>query len=366
MSTDKCKSLHFYKYLCQKIGSEEVVKIRRLTSTIFGETKSLIVSGSKGEGLNFKSSDLDLMFNVKNKEKLTTILENVYEQGINCFVSSKTLQDYQTQSYNIHESLPSGNFRIFLEDLHFVPGTENIRLLYHFLHHSSSGLSRGLLAIHFSKACRFAPDASKHCYSSENKQQYFKYKYDLSHLLIGLHSDAVSGWLTLASFFYGNKNYFSSLRVINYSLQKYTDEKIYFRERSLIIPQELQLDVTNHSIKYNSQAFGHFLSFLCHYHLHDITSCRYYIQQLTSTILDAIANSYREGYFTFLTLIMFSAVGHQLLGETNNARRLFQVLANNNYPNLTSPVKHNTGNSKVTLEVLNKGQHNRKKNCDLE
>ncbi|CAC5367034.1 unnamed protein product [Mytilus coruscus] len=64
MSTEKSESLNFYKYLCQKIGSEEVVKIRRLTSTIrdIGHSKqSIITSGSKGEGLNFQSSDLDLM-----------------------------------------------------------------------------------------------------------------------------------------------------------------------------------------------------------------------------------------------------------------------------------------------------------------
>ncbi|VDI67097.1 Hypothetical predicted protein [Mytilus galloprovincialis] len=34
MSIEKSESLNFYNYLCQKIGSEEVVKIRRLESTI--------------------------------------------------------------------------------------------------------------------------------------------------------------------------------------------------------------------------------------------------------------------------------------------------------------------------------------------
>ncbi|CAG2197581.1 unnamed protein product [Mytilus edulis] len=62
MSIEKSESLNFYNYLCQKIGSEEVVKIRRLESTIkdIGDVK--VTSGSKGEGLNFKSSDLDLMY----------------------------------------------------------------------------------------------------------------------------------------------------------------------------------------------------------------------------------------------------------------------------------------------------------------
>ncbi|VDI72000.1 Hypothetical predicted protein [Mytilus galloprovincialis] len=62
MSIEKSESLNFYNYLCQKIGSEEVVKIRRLESTIKDIGDGKVTSGSKGEGLNFKSSDLDLMY----------------------------------------------------------------------------------------------------------------------------------------------------------------------------------------------------------------------------------------------------------------------------------------------------------------
>ncbi|CAC5373927.1 unnamed protein product [Mytilus coruscus] len=67
MSTDKRLSISFYKYLCQKIGSEEDVRVRRLSyiiDDIGTEIKSLnkITSGSKGEVLNFKGSDLDIMF----------------------------------------------------------------------------------------------------------------------------------------------------------------------------------------------------------------------------------------------------------------------------------------------------------------
>ncbi|CAC5401423.1 unnamed protein product [Mytilus coruscus] len=228
-------------------------------------------------------------------------------------------------------------------------------LLYHFLHHSRTGLSRGLLALYFSKACMFVRDASNCCYSSENKQQYFKYKYDLSHLLIGVHSDAVSGWMRLASFFYVRKNYFASLSVINYTLQKYTGENrhtkfcifgnqykyfqknelylmkkekfytvyktlkispITFSPRTSIIPQELQLKLKCYV--YNPLQFGHFLSFLCHYHLHDITSCTHYLQQMRSGIRHTHAN---------VELVMFSAISHQLLGETNVAKEMFQRVA---------------------------------------
>ncbi|CAC5390106.1 unnamed protein product [Mytilus coruscus] len=64
--TDKIKSLEFYTYLCQKVGSEEIVRSRRLIYTIgdiaMDNNFPRISSGSKGEGLNFKGSDTDLMF----------------------------------------------------------------------------------------------------------------------------------------------------------------------------------------------------------------------------------------------------------------------------------------------------------------
>ncbi|XP_071151249.1 uncharacterized protein [Mytilus edulis] len=64
MSTDKSRSLDFYKYLCKKIGSEEDVRVRRLSWIVcdLGSTPGTqITSGSIGEGLDIKGSDLDVM-----------------------------------------------------------------------------------------------------------------------------------------------------------------------------------------------------------------------------------------------------------------------------------------------------------------
>ncbi|XP_071130916.1 uncharacterized protein [Mytilus edulis] len=74
MTTDL--SISFYHYLCQKIGTPDIVKIRRLSYAIcdyvsrFSGRDSLalfwrfvtrISSGSKAEGLDMKKSDLDMM-----------------------------------------------------------------------------------------------------------------------------------------------------------------------------------------------------------------------------------------------------------------------------------------------------------------
>ncbi|XP_071122587.1 uncharacterized protein [Mytilus edulis] len=311
-------------------------------------------------------------FNVMNKEKLITILKNSNEQGINCFKSSETLQDYPRLSFQIPESFAV--IRIIPETFSYFPSIKNMRLLYHFLHSSRTGLSRGLFALHLSNACKFALDASKHRYSSENKHQYLKYKYDLSHLLIGVNSDAVSGWLTLASFFYVHKNYVASLSVVNYTLQKYTDEKFYtvltttedtlnrfqkqelnlmkkeklytiyktltifplqFYYKSSIIPQELQVDVdvTNNHAKYHPIGFAYFLSFLCYYHRQDIISCRHFLQLLKSTITYP---SLQANFDAFTCSPLFCGIAHQLLGETNLARQIFQLCAMFDPDNLTS------------------------------
>lgn len=289
---------------------------------------------------------------------------------MNCFALSETLQDYQTQSYNIDET--SGKCILLEESFSHAPCHKNMCLLYHFLHHSSSSLSRGLLALHFSKACMYVQDAPFCCYSSENKLHYLKYKYDLSLLLIGVNSDAVSGWLRIASFFYVNKHYVASLTITKHILQKYTDEKIYirttvyaseyklnhfqkyvlnlmkneklytvyktlqmypvvFRKKSTIIPQELQLQVTESHDMFNPLGYTFFLSFLCYYHLQDITSCRYYLRQLTSTLLC----TKREVHFPGRSMAICWGIAQQLLGKTYLAEGMFQAIAVDDLANYT-------------------------------
>lgn len=63
-SIETSESLKFYQYLCRQIGSEKVVRIRRLAFVIsdIGQLSRTITSGSIGEGLDLKGSDLDVMW----------------------------------------------------------------------------------------------------------------------------------------------------------------------------------------------------------------------------------------------------------------------------------------------------------------
>ncbi|CAC5417582.1 unnamed protein product [Mytilus coruscus] len=85
MTTDL--SLSFYHYLCQKLGTKDLVKIRRLSHaicdyvspmnfrlflTLFGRSITRVSSGSKAEGLNMKRSDLDIMYVIE----MVNVVEN--------------------------------------------------------------------------------------------------------------------------------------------------------------------------------------------------------------------------------------------------------------------------------------------------
>ncbi|XP_063411519.1 uncharacterized protein LOC134694438 [Mytilus trossulus] len=312
-------------------------------------------------------------FNTSNKKKLETILTNLYGRGINCFAYSVTLRDYQSQYYKDNHPLTQVNFTTF-ELFIDLSNLKKMYLLYHCLHHSRTVACKSLFTLYLSKSCWFVTDTSKHLfisYSAENKHQYSKYKYDLSHLLIGVHSDAVTGWLILASFFYVRKKYVASIRLLNYALQKYTDEKIFtgsgftkyeltfiqkhvlnlmkteklysvlrslrietltFGPKSSIIPQELQLDVTKKRTCYYPLPFAYFLGFLCNYHLQDIPSSRRYLQQL---ILTKKNDSIHANLFKANTAIM-CGVAHQLIGEAYFAKISFQEAAMQDEYNFTS------------------------------
>ncbi|CAC5389933.1 unnamed protein product [Mytilus coruscus] len=145
--------------------------------------------------------------------------------------------------------------------------------------------------------------------NQNNKHQYNNYRHDLSLLLIGSHSDVVSGWLTLASFFCVHKHYLQSIAIINYVLSKCQNEfpvsdsnfmfikkqecelKMIMQERlssvwkkiiiqkvvlkSFVLPIELACNIHEEVVySFDPILFAHQLSVLSNYHLKDNISCR--------------------------------------------------------------------------------------------
>ncbi|XP_071136363.1 uncharacterized protein [Mytilus edulis] len=311
-----------------------------------------------------------LRFNSLSKHKLISILDTLYQQqqGLHWLALSETLSDYPrlTNNSSINEHIMEF---IEAQNINFMEFIETHRgpflrydykvLLCHMLHYSRTDLSVCVFTSFFANAYKNFPETQPKPCKLNNKVQYYKYKYDLSHLLIGVQSDAVSGWIKLASYFYVKKNYITALLLTDYSLWKCTDEKIdmfneakicwnpnqkyvmkltkhwklytvlkmlvlqgiTFTIESPFIPPELQMEVAKFpvelSCKFPPKQFAHFLRFLCYFHLHDLTSCTYALHQLEQTSLKCHKNG--NGIFT----MTFLGIAYQMIGETSLARQQF-------------------------------------------
>ncbi|CAC5372325.1 unnamed protein product [Mytilus coruscus] len=101
---EKHDSLKFYHYLCQQIGSEEVVRIRKLVLVIndIGQKYNKITSGSKGEGLDLKGSDLNIMF-IDGNFKVYESESESQEYGIESHKNKQTLSHIQKYVLSLME-----------------------------------------------------------------------------------------------------------------------------------------------------------------------------------------------------------------------------------------------------------------------
>ncbi|VDI65420.1 Hypothetical predicted protein [Mytilus galloprovincialis] len=312
-----------------------------------------------------------LRFDEVKKKKMTIVLRNLFEKGIHCFARSETLFDIMRISVNATDSLIARYVFSIYQMTNTVcshPPRSFIRL-HHFLRHSNTKISRNIFFVMLSIAHQCEPQMSQDQLGSNNKHLYNKYKRDQSHLLIGTNSDAVTGWLLLASFYYVHGNYLLSLDIINHALRKCTDEKLYpwqngldknqenllrlmnqeelstlskaFTVRypkfikNLISPQELRLSIHEQSYPFHPIIFAHFLSFLCNYHLPEISSCRQSLILLHDTFMQYITSGQCNPFSVSILLICLG-ICYQIIGETYRASRCFHRASQLDEHNLTS------------------------------
>ncbi|CAC5422809.1 unnamed protein product [Mytilus coruscus] len=191
---------------------------------------------------------------------------------------------------------------------------------------------------------------------SNNKYQYRQYKSCLCTLLKNIHHDAVSEWLMLASFFYKTKQYTRAVRIIMDCISKCTFEKLYpyikmsdihhrlfklkslqkksivhlwkyvlvddirFEVNSLLIPDELLIEVDYYPLRIPSSVYACFLCFLCHYHLNDARQCRDTLQGLQLVIECNYLNADLDAKAAAYNLL---GVALQTVGETETARQAY-------------------------------------------
>lgn len=192
---------------------------------------------------------------------------------------------------------------------------------------------------------------------------------------MGLHSDAVIGWLMLASFFYVHEMYLTSLDIIKYAFLKLTDEKrstpsfkrekiiltpkqqfalemmkkeklittiktltvnnLLFAFKSQIIPKELQKDVIRDDTWFHPLTFAHFLRFLCFYHLHDSVSCEHAKHQLVLANKEMLFSGESLSLLRIQSTILVG-IAAQMTGETDIAKMFFKLVATHDIDNSTS------------------------------
>ncbi|CAC5426036.1 unnamed protein product [Mytilus coruscus] len=427
MSADRAESLRFYNYLRNKIGTEKIVKARRLAFIIndAGAQSDFpqIGSGSRGEGLDLKGSDIDLMyidsnFIVHESEKdvvkgrkvplvmdtldtqpcftrLRVFTEKAIPKSLKRIVQGNGLQKFLSNDiYKRHQlNLLSANSPPLInihgpclsddkEDFDFAFCLKCDKWISHaqpWINRSrttwpSSKLTSKILATSLSKdifilimslAHQIRPQTKYFPYKPNNKKLYFKYRCDLGHLLVGVNSDAVSGWLMIATLFNTYKRHGIVLRILNYVLSKCNEEHIYippkrslvifnqthqslldsmkqekmitilkavtrsdlhFYLRSSIIPTELQLDVIKYVTPFPHLSYAYFLKFLCFFHLNDLPKCKDSINQIRLEIYRTV-NSDNGVFLHLLKSLVCYGVAYQMIGELDFSRYVFQMVA---------------------------------------
>ncbi|CAG2247167.1 unnamed protein product [Mytilus edulis] len=226
-------SLTFYNYLCEKIGSEEVVKIRRVTFLIYdiGQSDNFISSGSKAEGLNLIGSDTDVMIVDSEMKAYESETDVIIDFKVTPFIMNT--DDTQPCFTQLYAPIDIQNYTLEASESFLNMSQQN---------HLGYLLSNEKYKL-FKMSNFGAENNSKihgPCISDGDNE------YDCAYCL------KCDTWISQAKPWHN----------------------------SSIVPKELQQDVQNGDTIFHPLPYSHFLNFLCHYHRHDITSSRQSLKQL--------------------------------------------------------------------------------------
>ncbi|XP_052077037.1 uncharacterized protein LOC127715063 isoform X2 [Mytilus californianus] len=269
-------SKELYCYMCQNIvGTEEHVKQIRLFNAA---RDSLLIdeyqtSGSFGEGLMMRGSDLDIMsvrrnievYDVKPRLNQHTTYLSIDTDDVKPGFTQLRLEVCRSQNvfancvqFADQVNNVAASMQFFYMEQNQLHVSNITKITNSHLFQASNfcfrlgfnakkiSLSSSLKRI-IQKAVSVDKSSIKYVYTyymstlcafcaqsipidsayRNNKYRYRQYKSCLCTLLQNIYHDAVSGWLMIASFFYKTKQYSKSLRIIMYSLSKCTVEKLF-------------------------------------------------------------------------------------------------------------------------------------------
>lgn len=158
---------------------------------------------------------------------------------------------------------------------------------------------------------------------NDNKFRYETYKKYMSYELLGLQSSDVTVWLHLATYFYSQNQFSSSLKIVNHVLAQCTPDKLYYigdkfthehlqvtvheglyqlktiahivYKRSVIkwitfygnntAPQNMMTELSFNGVSVKPPVvYAHFIRFLCYFEQNDHRNCQIAISSLRLTI----------------------------------------------------------------------------------
>lgn len=192
-------------------------------------------------------------------------------------------------------------------------------------------------------------------YHLNNKPQYTHFKQQLRLLIISKHRQCPdTGWMFLASFYYRHKMYHIVLEIISIVLSRslkvdpstltttvnivhfekmtamhllhlLVSNIMVFENDSALIPDELEIEVTNNSSLYLAVIiFTHFLKFLSYYHLGDFTSSMESLRGLEKCTY----NQYRYkalGKTQIISSFLCLGIAHEMIGHVSKAHECFST-----------------------------------------
>jgi hypothetical protein len=193
------------------------------------------------------------------------------------------------------------------------------------------------------------------------------------HLHDGTKSDAVSGWLLYASFYYVLDQYNTTLKIIDHVLSRCTSDMImlggtnnttdaikyykqnvgssnitlhekmklatidnvWYAKQSTLIPHELKPEVQDDDFIVPSVVMSHCLRFLCYHHLNNIVNRQQSLRDLYLTI--------KEGYFVSENRLSNSltilGVCNEIVGDKETAYYCYDHALRNEYDTCRSAAK---------------------------
>jgi hypothetical protein len=236
--------------------------------------------------------------------------------------------------------------------------------------HSTSILS-GICKYYYDKACQNI--VQKLPFPSTNKRNVQVMRRYHKHLHDGTKSDAVSGWLVYASFYYVLGQYNTALIIIDHVLSRCTPDMIQLRtinyttghvkyykqiigcsnitrnekmrmatidsvryvKQSTLIPHELKLEVQDGNFYVPPVVMSHCLRFLCYHHLYNNVNRQQSLRDLYLTIKEKyfISESKLSNSLTML------GVCNEIVDDKETADRCYKIALQNEYAICSSAAK---------------------------